>query len=199
MGTRGVLGFQMNNVIKATYKHSDCYPAGLGCELVSFLIELKVREFNQLTRCLSKVRWVNAYEKPMEEDVERYAKFSDLGVGRQALDDWYCLLRDIQGVDSLLHILTGELTVLMDDTDFLYDSFFCEWGYIINFDDNTLDTYKGLQKQADRTNPLGTQSIADYGADLYYPCRRVFRLPLSELFSAKAWFKEFALATAYNC
>lgn len=34
-------------------------------------------------------------------------------------------------------------------SSFLYDSLFCEYAYIINLDDNTLELYEGFNKDAD--------------------------------------------------
>jgi hypothetical protein len=67
--------------------------------------------------------------------------FTDLGVSRRSDDDWYCLLRKTQGNPALI-LKSG---YILDSSDFMADSLFCEWGYIANFDDNVLEVYRGFQ------------------------------------------------------
>ncbi len=193
MSTRGAVGFQLNNIIKATYNHSDSYPGGLGCDIAHFLAGLQPGELEMLKQQVSQLRWVKEEETPTSEDKRRFAQFADLERSGKIPDNWYCLLRQVQGVNSLPHILAGKLTVLIDSTEFLQDSLFCEWAYIINFDDNSLDTYEGFQKKSDSTNPLGCKK---YGS--YYPCKRIFQLALTQLVSSDQWFKRFKLATKYR-
>lgn len=188
MSTRGVIGFQIDNCIKATYKHSDCYPKGLGKEVVTFLCNRSIKDLQKFKENVQKIRWVIEEEKPSKEDIKRYKRFSDLSVNTRKLDDWYCLLRKTQGTCALSYILSNKLKVLIDSTDFLKDSLFCEWGYIINFDECTLDTYKGFQRKPDKNNPLGFVPSEIYSGTKYYPCKRIHRANFFDL-EVNKWLK----------
>ncbi len=39
---------------------------------------------------------------------------------------------------------------IIDSQDFIQDSLFCEWGYVINLDDRTVEVYTGFQKHPDK-------------------------------------------------
>jgi hypothetical protein len=81
---------------------------------------------------------------PVEELQIRYsvAGFADLGVSHQSSNDWYCLLRNVQGADALPYILDGTLSHLTDNTDFEEDELSCEWAYFIDWEQKIL-TVKG--------------------------------------------------------
>jgi len=74
-----------------------------------------------------------------------HKQFSNIRVSEQSLDDWYCLLRNVQG--ELKPYINGSIQHLIDSQDFIKDSLFCEWGYIINLDDNVLEVWRGFQKE----------------------------------------------------
>jgi hypothetical protein len=82
--------------------------------------------------------------------------------------------------------MQGDLTPYLDkkcyminDEDFIKDSLFCEYGYIINLDENVLEFYLGFQKTPTKDNRYGTEVIdKDYE---YYPCKNVLNIPLNEI------------------
>lgn len=43
-----------------------------------------------------------------------------------------------------------KLDLYPDNNDFILDSLSCEWGYILNLDNNTLEVWKGFQKYPDK-------------------------------------------------
>jgi hypothetical protein len=139
MGTRGVVGFVVDGVWKVTYNHFDSYPSGLGVEVLDFCRSRKSWDrFKALAR---KVELVDSDSKPTEEQIKQYTPFSDIHVSNQTLDDWYCLLRNTQGVETLKAIAQNKLWHMIDSHLFMDDSLFCEWGYVINLDTNRLIIY----------------------------------------------------------
>ena len=62
--------------------------------------------------------------------------------------------------------------------DFIKDSLFCEYGYIINMDTKKLEMYEGFQKKPDKrkSNRYGTENERGY-----YPCRMVKAFPLDKI------------------
>lgn len=67
--------------------------------------------------------------------------------------------------------------------DFLYDSLFCEYAYIVNLDTNMLEFYKGFNK--DR-NALGRYSNFKADEDSkYYGVKLNQEIPLDDLFEGR--------------
>ncbi len=144
MGTRGLIGYRHNNVLKGTYNHSDSYLDGLGQEIIDLTRDIVVNSaLVEFKEKLTSVRWVNGDDKPTTEEIAKYREFYDGGVGSKTPEDWYCLLRHAQYIDGIRAIWSGTLDVLIDNTDFLKDGLFCEYAYIFNFDTNCIDIYDG--------------------------------------------------------
>ena len=71
--------------------------------------------------------------------------------------------------------------------DFLKDSLFCEWGYVINLTTNRLEIYRGFQKQ-----PQENRYKLEKSHGGYYNCALIREIPLSQAknFSMKKFEKE---------
>lgn len=178
MGTRGASGFKVNGQLKVMYNHYDSYPDGLGTEVVSFVRSVvENKQVDQLIANAAKLILVDETSKPTDELIDKYTKFADQDVSTRRLDDWYVLLRDLQGDGILRKTLSGEVEHIMDGESFLRDSLFCEYAYIINLDDRTLEFYKGFQTTPQKDNPFGT--TPDGGG--YYPVALVARYPLDDI------------------
>lgn len=160
MGTRGTIGFIINEQEKLTYNHYDSYPAGIGIRVLAFLREHTVEELRPLAEALKVVddrepatpeqilelrgstNWkVQQYSMagPQPEDVS-----PDSPDGLPTEDvSWYNLLRETQGdLDAILRVGYME-----DNHSFPLDSLFCEWAYVIDLDRSVLEVYQGFQKE----------------------------------------------------
>ena len=71
---------------------------------------------------------------------------------------------------------------MAEANDFIKDSLFCEYGYIINLDDEVLELWVGWQDKPDETNRYGTKKYEGYSSD-YYPCKLVATYPLNEIYN----------------
>lgn len=163
MGTRGAYGFFKDGINKVSYNHFDSYPSGLGAEVMEFI---KATPDDQLGEVFSSIVMVNENDMPTVEQIDQCKKFANLNVGSQRIDDWYCLLREAQGN---LSSLRNGLRYMIDNKDFLADSLFCEWAYIINLDTRKLEVYKGFNKSANgkgRYAALQSRHKEYYGVDL---------------------------------
>lgn len=174
MGTRGLYGIRKAGVDKVTYNHFDSYPEYLGSNILKFCMN---NNKDQLTELFNKIELVGN-EKPTEEQkkVCKRNRWFDDAVSLQTDDDWYCLLRETQGdLEVLKH---ADKAYMIDNHDFIKDSLFCEYAYIINLDRNVLEVWIGCQKKPDQKNRYGTQQD-EYG---YYPCKliRSYHLPLTK-------------------
>lgn len=189
MGTRGLIGFRYKEKDYLTYNHFDSYPDCLGFNILE---ELGNMDFNKLKKAVEKLVLVNEDIKPtFEQRLDVAKEFWDLSVGNQTPESWYCLLRNAQG--KLYPYYSGKLKYMIDSHNFITDSLFCEWAYIINLDTMKLEIWRGFQKALQKDNryikdvPL---IKGEYKKPEYYPCALVKEYPLQKLPSQKEFLKD---------
>lgn len=142
MGTRGAYGFHINGIDKVTYNHMDSYPSGLGMDVGDFIKNTSVGEMRVIAE---RIRLVDEDVPPTTEEMIKYAPMANTTISSHDPREWYVLLRSTQG--DLTHYRDTDIDVMIDNHTFLNDSLFCEYAYIINLDDETLEYYKGCQKK----------------------------------------------------
>ncbi len=178
MSTRGACGFRVNNKDYVSYNHSDSYPSYLGEELLAQTKELlKKYSLNELKEKVKSIKLVKDSGKPTKTEIAKLKQFTNLSVGGQNNKDWYCLLREMQG-QLVLNLESG---YMLDSSDFLLDSVFCEWAYILNLDNETFEIFKGFvnEKGDGRYDSIKTKSapgfIDSYGVRLVvaYPFDKI--------------------------
>ncbi len=166
MGTRGAFGVRIDNTDKVTYNHFDSYPAHLGVNLLdqvkAIINKLGLSGLKQLAR---ELRLVDANSIPSEFDIQRLREYLDTAVSTGSANEWYALLRDLHG--ELGEILT-KAKVMIDNSNFLDDSLFCEYAYIFNLDSNELEVYEGFQKSRPKHSRYkkGPDSSGYYSVEL---------------------------------
>lgn len=106
----------------------------------------------------ARIVLVDLNSTPSPELVQKYKKFADLRVSEQRYEDWYCLLRKTQGD---LFPYNNDLGHMINYSDFLRDSLFCEWAYMINLDNGQFETYKGLNKDRLARGRYASQPVDD--------------------------------------
>jgi hypothetical protein len=167
MGTRGAAGFRIDGEDKVTYNHWDSYPSSLGNEVAKFL--KKFSDVEALKEIAKNIVLVDDETIPTDEQISQAKELGLFNgmVGKQQDTDWYCLLRNSQGDLSVYE----KYKYMIDSHDFLKDSLFCEWAYIINLDTECLEIYKGFNKDRNargRYAALYTKDTAEYfGVALY--------------------------------
>ena len=144
MGTRGAVGFRLNGKDYITYNHWDSYPSGLGLAVIKDIKKIGLKGMPDLPNYIGNIELVKGNSTPTPEQIKNTEPWHNLTVSEQSYSDWYCLIRDAQG--TLLPYMTGKLRYMVDSHDFLFDSLFCEYAYIINLDDLTLEFYRGFNK-----------------------------------------------------
>jgi|WetSurSiteA1Bulk_404760.scaffolds.fasta_scaffold00318_9 hypothetical protein len=187
MSTRGAVGFVANKKWYVTYNHSDSYPEYLGMHVLNFC--KAVTNWEYLKTLVEKVTLVDEDIKPTQDLIDKYSIYSDTNVGNQSLEDWYCLLRCLQGEKILYEVALGNVEHMIDDHMFLADSLYCEWAYIIDLDDFTLKVYKGGNNKAFSDTPLPSDIIStEYDEEVYknikekyYPVKMLYAYDLSKL------------------
>ena len=181
MGTRGTCGVRIDGQDKLSYNHFDSYPDGLGVEILydlhTMISEWGIEKLRERARAL---RQVDSNSTPTAEEIKALSGFADLSVSRRTPDEWYCLLRELQG--RLMDTLVVGMSI--EGNNFINDSLFCEWGYIVNLDENVLEVYTGFQdaphnkgRYASATD--GNESYP--GGSTYYPCAFLVSFSLDNL------------------
>lgn len=146
MGTRGAMGVRIDGVDKIEYNHFDSYPEGLGksvVETVRAILQDRTLGVEGLCTLARRLRAVDPSSEPTDDDIEALRGYANLDVSDKSLKDWYCLTYGLRR--NLLAKL--RLGVVIDSHDFLSNSLFCEWAYVVNLDELTFEVYRGFQKQ----------------------------------------------------
>jgi len=186
MGTRGSVGFIINGKPLLSYNHFDSYPENLGVEMVEFARDLSKMNIDEVRGAVGNIEIIDSNIAPSKALQEKYSAlgFSDTSVSRGTLEDWYCLLRNVQGSEGLRQMVNGVLQHIEASNDFPKDSLFCEYAYIINLDTEEIEFYKGFQEKPQKGNRFGTKS--DRG---YYPCRMVGKCSIKDI--PENWQEKF--------
>lgn len=179
MGTRGLYGFRKNGIDKCTYNHWDSYPSCLGSTVVEFCKNHTIEEMNYI---FDKIVLVDENSTPTEKQIEECIEngYSDFSVGSGAQTDWYCLLRNCQGDLECLAKAENH-AYMIDGIDFIKDSLYCEYAYIINLDDKVLEFYEGFQNTPQKGNRYGIDERKGF-VKRYYPCKLSGTFPLNEIY-----------------
>ena len=150
MITRGFVGFKYNKKApRGWYNHFDSYPSGLGSEIVDKLMKHTPKE---LLGFFKRLKLVEQNE----------------GGG----DDFYKAHKTVFELDW-----SKDSAILQDGKDFYKDGIFCEWAYIFNFDNETLEVYKGFGETPTKGLEKWKYS-PDYGDRIYY-VNRITTAPFS--------------------
>ena len=139
MGTRGAVGFRIGGRDKVTDNHSSSYPSWLGVRVLEFLRDAAPI---QLADAADKIQLVTEHERPTAAQLSECRNLTDSCMCSEMPNTWYELLGGVQGDFSAY--TNGGLRYMTDGHEFLADSFFCEYAYIINLDSQRLEVYSGF-------------------------------------------------------
>ena len=178
MSTRGLYGLRQNGVDKCIYNHFDSYPDWLGREVLEFCA---TNNFERLSILFNNILMVQVDSIPTKAEIEicKEEGYANFNVSSQSETDWYCLLRNLQGnFKAYTECINKYSTVFMiDNINFIKNSLFCEYAYIINLDNKSLEFYVGFQETPQVDNRYGVYPN-DGG---YYPCKLALVIPLADI------------------
>ena len=141
MSTRGAWGIKKGDKIIVQYNHFDSYPTGLGEQIVEDLNEwykdAPEEWIKRLNEVLDEVEVINEEKTPQPTE-EQLQYIRDEGIKfDENYKEWFSVLSELQG--RVLPYLKGFKYFLDWGVEWLNDSLFCEWAYIFNLDNNTLE------------------------------------------------------------
>lgn len=182
MGTRNLTCVMYNGEYRvAQYCQWDGYPSGQGAIALNFLSDKE--KLAALRRNISLCRFIS------KEEYDRL--WTDMGLPKSN-DGWvscedankfkskYPQLDRDMGASVLDFIANStDIIRLQSDINFVKDSLFCEWAYVIDFDKNTFEVYKGFNNM-----PLDKSERFYSGTpnkDKYYPVKLVVSYSLDAL------------------
>lgn len=204
METRGAFGFRIDGQDKLMYNHYDSYPNGLGEAMLCFLRKNAKTPvaLAKMAKAARAMLSIDTSKKPTPEQVERCKPYTNLelpadhdacspcactGVSNQSTDDWYCLLREAQG-DLTACLKVG---LYVPGNDFILDSLYCEYAYIVNLDDGVLEFYVGFQNKPHENSRYAKMTTPEMEEankrrtsgfrNAYYPCALVKTFKLARL------------------
>lgn len=153
MGTRNLTAVMINGEYKiAQYGQWDGYPSGQGSTVLQFLSNQE--NIKNLKDAFSRTRFIDE-EGRDKEFIEAYSanapEWSNEPDNRtEEQIAWFrnYISRDL-GADILYNVASSEdeEILLSDSLNFAGDSLFCEWAYVIDFDKNVLEVYRGFNDE----------------------------------------------------
>lgn len=174
MSTRGAVGFRINGQDKVAYNHHDSYPVFLGNQVLSAIKNMVLSP--EVRQSVAAIRLVDGEDMPSAEAIEAMKPFVDLNTAELKNADWYTIMGKLQG-DLISYASCGYMP---DNQTFLKNSLFCEYAYIVNLDNDTLEFYVGFNKSPDA--PGRYASLCAVGGDKkYYGVRLAQTIPLADI------------------
>lgn len=176
MGTRGAIGFKLDQKEIIFYNHFDSYPDELGQDMVDYV--KSVTDWGPVREQVLAFEAVDRDVEPTQDQIDKAYELGtvDLRVSNQSEKDFYCLTRRAQGDIALqLALGFGELK-----NDFLKDSLFCEYAYIINLDTMELEFYEGFNKDENADGRYARFKDEQYDTE-YRGVRLVGEAPLDNI------------------
>jgi len=176
MGTRHLTAVILGDEPRvAQYGQWDGYPSETGVNILKFLEGVNLKAF---TEAVEQTRF------------EKFGEFDNT----VSLEDNPHFSRDM-GSEILGYISDAkDPLVLANNYKFAADSLFCEWGFIVNLDDKTLECYRGFVKAQPhgRFSDMDTDGRNDYRPIHLLGTYNMDCLPEDEDFvkEVEAWYDE---------
>jgi hypothetical protein len=195
MGTRHLICvFKDGGYRVAQYGQFDGYPEGHGLGVLDFLTKEMDKDL-----FLQKLNNVS-----FGTEEELHDQWQECGADNSGLvgfdvanlhEKIYPENSRNTGSRILSIIQNSTKTLLLDNSlAFAGDSLFCEWAYVIDFDKNTFEVYKGFNKspvdECERFYGLN-DGIECYSGDKYYPVKLVASFDLDNLPTVKEFLNKF--------
>lgn len=190
MGTRNLTAVKIDGEYKvAQYGQWDGYPSGQGLTCLHFLREQMNEE--KFKSALRKCSYLDT--ETMRQILRKYTNSEDgwmtLNEANAIKCDYPELSRDT-GANILELIQAKDGIRLQSDLPFAADSVFCEWAWVIDFDERTFEGYKGFNKEPLTENDR-FYFLKDYEDNGYHGVKLAAEFPLDDLPTDEEFLKAF--------
>lgn len=149
MGTRHLIAVKAGGKYKvAQYGQWDGYPSGQGKAVLDFLRSLTPETWQTFHQKVLAAVWVDS--EKIEQTLKDFGGTDDGTIAFDKHKDWTEVYpqwsRDTGG--GILQLILDKPAgiELSDSLSFAGDSLFCEWAYVIDFDEGTFEVYEGFNK-----------------------------------------------------
>lgn len=184
MGTRSLTMVYSDGEYKvAQYGQFDGYPEDLGCYILNFL------KNNNIKLLKERVNEIGSYSKDDIEKINEYIK------EKRSKDPFYYwptkfphLSRECRA-EVLEKIIKKEIDKVNLELNFAADSLFCEWAYVIDLDNNTLEIFDGINKtKLDENDRF--YFLEEKSTDPYHPIKFLIKFDLNNLPEEKEFIEK---------
>jgi len=205
MGTRNSVHVIVGKETKiAKYCQWDGYPSGRGVETLTVLRKLlkptKTKSFeDRLEEMKKKVKGVVALTNEQVQNRWKQCGADDSGWTAMEVSDKFKktnahLSRDMGGGEVLDLVVKGKINETHLDPEFVADSLFCEWAYVIDLDKKVFEVYAGFNEKP--LKPKDRFFHLQKEGEKYFPVKHVKKYKLDELPTSKNFVKEIEELTA---
>lgn len=149
MSTRGAFGIRVDGKDKIVYNHSDSYWEELGRNVATDISEY-VNSDNGLQHLKTKAN-------ELQESLDKDTVFFERGSFSSFIENG----------------------VYFGDTNFLYDSLYCEHAYIANLDTEMFEIYKGMQTEKPKKSRYGGDDPQNEHYNDYWGVELINEIPFS--------------------
>lgn len=147
MSTDGAVGFVQNGHTTIIFNSMDSYPSGLGNSVLDFI---RRWDIDKISIMVSNFVYVND-----GSEGKSFYEFDDYFEGD----------------------ITNKKLLVYSDVNFIYTSLYCEWLYLIDFDEGNLEIFKGFNDK----EPKGRFKNVPPSENGYYAVTLVRTIPLNHL------------------
>ena len=201
MGTRNLTAIMLNGAYKvAQYGQWDGYPDAAGVTILEALVKAKEDDFAVLRKAVEHSSFID------EENLSvRWNSVGADGSGFVSMDiaekfknKWPQLDRDM-GYNIVGFLLEHpEGVELNNSINFVADSLFCEYAYVVDLDKNTFEVYRGFNKKPLEDNERFAAFFSKEsnshrsGDDVYHPVRLWKSFDLDNLPNPEEFMEHFS-------
>lgn len=177
MGTRHLIVVTLDGKPKiAQYGQWDGYPSYTGVKVLDFIRKIQNQKHGvaHFIGQVEKCRFMNKKEREKIDNMDPLPAEFTRDTGCKILD--------------FVNESQAESIKLVNGIEFAMDSLFCEWAYVIDLNENTLEVYKGFNKEPLKIGERFYKYNKKIKADSeYYPIKlsRIFmfeKLPSNDEF-----------------
>lgn len=161
MPTRGIIGFKCNGTYKIAMIPLATSPDGMGWDFAELVRKTnKNNDWNNLMKVCTDLKVLDGEElekmgkkdKKLEKEVDLFNQWSFLPFNAKE-----------KKFESLIDAtITGKVKTWVDGSYFTKDSRWCEYGYVLNLDDQSLDLFRGnFNEPPPIGNPFGNELVEE--------------------------------------